>query len=46
MVGLGGGCIAALASQVDRRAAYADLPLVAWVIFAAVLQEEVWRRNR
>ena len=36
----------ALASQVDRRAAYADLPLVAWVIFAAVLQEEVWRRNR
>jgi benzodiazapine receptor len=36
----------ALASQVDRRAAYADLPLLAWVMFAAVLQEEVWRRNR
>ena len=37
---------AALARQVDRRAAYADLPLLAWVMFAAVLQEEVWRRNR
>ena len=34
------------ASAVDRRAAYACLPLVGWVIFAAVLQEEVWRRNR
>ncbi len=31
---------------VDRKAAYATLPLLAWVAFAAVLQEEVWRRNR
>lgn len=34
------------AARTDRRAAYADAPLLAWVIFAAVLQEEVWRRNR
>ena len=33
------------AATVDRRAAAADLPLLAWVIFATVLQEEVWRRN-
>ena len=34
------------AAAVDRRAGYACLPLLGWVIFAAVLQEEVWRRNR
>jgi tryptophan-rich sensory protein len=34
------------AATVDRRAAYASLPLLGWVMFAAVLQEEVWRRNR
>lgn len=34
------------ASAVDKRAAYACLPLLGWVTFAAVLQEEVWRRNR
>jgi len=33
------------AAAVDRRAGYACLPLVGWVLFAAVLQEEVWRRN-
>jgi tryptophan-rich sensory protein len=33
------------AALVDRRAASADVPLMAWVLFAAVLQEEVWRRN-
>ena len=33
------------ASVVDRRAAYADVPLLGWVVFAAILQEEVWRRN-
>ncbi len=37
---------AVTASAVDRRAAYADVPLLGWVLFAAVLQEEVWRRNR
>ena len=34
------------ASSVDRRAAYASAPLLAWVLFATLLQEEVWRRNR
>ncbi len=33
------------ASQVDKRAAWAAAPLTAWVIFASLLQEEVWRRN-
>jgi len=36
---------AATATAVDRRAAWADLPLLGWVLFASVLQEEVWRRN-
>lgn len=36
----------AAAATVDRRAAYASLPLLGWVMFAALLQEEVWRRNR
>ncbi len=35
----------ATAAAVDRRAAGADLPLFAWLLFATVLQEEVWRRN-
>ena len=35
----------AAAALVDRKAAYAGLPLLAWVAFATVLQEEVWRRN-
>jgi tryptophan-rich sensory protein len=37
---------AATAALVDRPAAAAGLPLLAWVAFATVLQEEVWRRNR
>ncbi|MBV9654081.1 MAG: tryptophan-rich sensory protein [Acetobacteraceae bacterium] len=36
---------AGTATLVDRRAGAASLPLLAWVTFAAVLQEEVWRRN-
>ncbi len=36
---------AATASLVDRKATYSALPLLGWVVFAAVLQEEVWRRN-
>ena len=36
---------AGTAATVDRKAAYADLPLLGWVLFATVLQEEVWRRN-
>jgi benzodiazapine receptor len=35
----------ATAATVDKRAAAADLPLLAWVVFATLLQEEVWRRN-
>jgi len=35
----------ATAASVDRRAAWAGLPLLGWVLFASVLQEEVWRRN-
>lgn len=38
------GAVAA-ASQVDKRAAWASVPLAAWVSFAFVLQEEIWRRN-
>ncbi len=36
----------ATARRVDRPAALAFVPLAAWVAFATVLQEEVWRRNR
>lgn len=36
---------AVAASTVDRRAAWADVPLLGWVMFASLLQEEVWRRN-
>jgi tryptophan-rich sensory protein len=34
------------AAAVDRKASLAAMPLAAWVMFAFVLQEEVWRRNR
>lgn len=33
------------AALVDYKAAYASIPLLAWVLFATILQEEVWRRN-
>ena len=36
---------AATAAAVDRRAAWCSVPLAGWVSFAALLQEEVWRRN-
>jgi translocator protein len=43
---VGTSAAAALAAtRVDTRAAWAIAPLVGWVIFASVLQEEVWRRN-
>lgn len=35
----------ATSAMVDRKAALADAPLLAWVLFATVLQEEVWRKN-
>ena len=45
MVASSAGFVAA-AAPVDRKAAWAGVPLAAWVIFAFLLQEEVWRRNR
>lgn len=36
----------AVAEPIDRPAAVSGLPLALWTMFAAVLQEEVWRRNR
>ena len=38
--------LTAASSQVDQRATAASLPLIGWLIFATLLQEEVWRRNR
>ena len=38
--------LTAASSQVDRKAMAASVPLIAWLVFATVLQEEVWRRNR
>ena len=46
MVMLGGTLVAVGAgASADRRASKALLPLVAWLGFAGVLQEEIWRRN-
>jgi len=44
MVATSAGLVAT-AAQVDKRAALASAPLSLWVIFACVLQEEVWRQN-
>ncbi len=38
--------LVASAAQIDKPAAYASAPLVAWLLFANLLQTEVWRRNR
>lgn len=35
----------AAASRVDKTAARTGMPLVAWVSFATLLSEEIWRRN-
>ncbi|TLU72341.1 TspO/MBR family protein [Lichenicoccus roseus] len=45
MLATSGGAVAT-AAGVDRRAAWAGVPLAGWVLFASFLQEEVWRRNR
>ena len=37
--------LTATAAQVDRQAKLASVPLIFWLVFASVLQEEVWRRN-
>ena len=39
-------CAVIAASQVDRRATWSAVPFAGWVVFALVLQGEVWRRNR
>ena len=38
--------LTAAATQVDQKATAASIPLIGWLIFATLLQEEVWRRNR
>ena len=36
----------ASAREVDRPAAGAGVPFIAWVAFATVLTAGIWRRNR
>jgi len=45
MVGTGAAYIAQ-AREVDRPAAAAGVPFVAWVAFATLLTAAIWRRNR
>lgn len=45
MVGTGAAYVAQ-AKKVDRPAALAGAPFVAWVAFATVLTAAIWRRNR
>lgn len=44
MIGTSAGYVAAAARE-DDVAAATGVPLVAWVAFATLLAEEVWRRN-
>ncbi len=44
MLGAAAGAVAA-ASRVDRVAAAAVAPLIGWLSFAGLLNEEIWRRN-
>ncbi len=44
MIGTSAGYVAAAARE-DDIAAAVGLPLVAWVSFATLLAEEIWRRN-
>ena len=48
VVGMLGGTATAIGAgaSVDRKAAGALVPLAGWLVFAGVLQEELWRRNR
>ena len=43
-VGAAAGLVAA-AANVDRPVAFAQVPLLIWVAFADLLNEELWRRN-
>ena len=42
---VGAGALVATAWKVDRPAAASVVPLTAWLSFATLLAEEVWRRN-
>jgi tryptophan-rich sensory protein len=44
MIAVAGG-YCAVAARTDRTAAATALPLIAWLGFATLLAEEVWRRN-
>jgi tryptophan-rich sensory protein len=45
VLGVGAVGYVAAADKVNRTAAKLGLPLVAWVAFATLLSEEIWRRN-
>ena len=45
-LGVGAATYVHEARKVDRPAANAGVPLVAWVAFATVLTAAIWRRNR
>jgi tryptophan-rich sensory protein len=45
LLGVGAVGYVAAANKVNRAASKLGLPLVAWVAFATLLSEEVWRRN-
>jgi benzodiazapine receptor len=45
-LGVATGAYTLAARRVDRRASRMTLPYLGWLAFAAVLNEEVWRRNR
>ena len=45
-LGVGAAAYVHEARKVDRPAAAASVPLVAWVCFATVLTAAIWRRNR
>lgn len=36
---------AASAGKVDRQAGLASIPLIGWLAFASLLDEEIWRKN-
>lgn len=44
-LGMGAASYVVAADKVDRPAAMLGAPLAAWVSFATVLTEEIWRRN-
>ena len=44
-IGIGAVGYVITANQTDKVAAGLGVPLVAWVMFATLLSEEIWRRN-